>query len=544
MNPDSCLLQDLVKEAGQLAAALEFLHHGLQIRLESSHIFQHPAIIHADFRPRNILVFKQSDSSTGTWAITDFGSSQQSIRSVSKERHDSGFSSTRNSYAAPFGGVYSAPDAHAHTRSDIWSFGCILVRVFYLGLEHSLTNQPEFDASRHRSYNWQDIRNAFFEGAPPALNHDVRSWIESLPTRYRQVHSVGLLTKMRDLLFSMLKIDLNDRPRAFDVRSSLHELYNIASGDAPESVDSSSMESFPNTSISQRRSSTSTHRTFDRSSDRIGVGVLVSSIKSDDVENVRESLRKDPDMEEAYEGDRPLIHAIMRGIPSIVQALLAHKPDLDVRSCSSKGETPLHLATLKGDVKVVRVLIDALIQNGFQESLNELFKDKTPLMVAASEGHVAVVSLLLDKHADTTICTGENREDCLHHAVRNINAQEDLIRAFVGKMDFNQAPEGYETPLMKHISLGIKEQYGTSEVDSLWLKKFNVLIEGKGDVKRVYPLGSPLQLAIENGKVDIARALLRAGAPPPQNMKLSKAMRDMIRRESPEPVRSSFSWLR
>jgi len=523
MNPNPPSLQDLIKESGQLAAALEFLHGGLQVESLWPRLPQQ-GICHADFRPRNILVFKQGNSSTGTWGITDFGLSQQSLHSLSREGNDPGFSSTRNLYAAPWGGVYGAPDAHAHLRSDIWSFGCILVRIFDLGLEHSLVHRSEPDTPRHRPFDWQNIHNSFFEGNPPALKHNVRSWIESLPARYCQIHSFGFLTGMRDLLLRMLEIDYNNRPKAPDVRRSLHKLCHMADEPASESVDPSSMESIPITPNPRRISS------------RFGVGVLVSSIKSGSVDNVKHSLRGQPDVEEAYEGERPLIHAITMGNPSIIQALLEHKPDLDVRTCSSKDETPLHLAISIGDVKVVRVLIDALIRNGFRDSLDEIYKDKkTPLMVAASKGHVAVVSLLLDKKAKPEICTGEDQQNCLHHAVDNVSAGADLLSAFVGRMAFDQSPEGldgYETPMMRHISHGVKERYGTPRVSTLWKEKFEVLKEGGGNVNRRYPLTSLLQLAIDQDKVDIAQLLIEAGAD--QNMNLRRAtrsMKDMISRK-------------
>ncbi|KAJ5568306.1 hypothetical protein N7450_010792, partial [Penicillium hetheringtonii] len=298
INPNPPSLGDLIKESGELAAALEFLHGGLQVDSLWPKLPQQ-GICHADFRPRNILVFKQENKSTGTWGITDFGLSQQSLHSSSRERIDPGFSSTRNSYAAPRGGVYGAPDAHAHLRSDIWSFGCILARVFDLGLEHSLIHRSELDAPRHRPFDWQNIQNSFFEGNPPALKHTVRSWIESLPAQYCQIHSVGLLTGMRDLLLRMLEIDYNNRPKAPEVRRSLHKLCHMVDEPAPESVDPSSVESDLITPNPPRTSSISTIRTSDPP---FGVGVLVSSIKSGSVDNVKHSLRGQPDVEEANEG--------------------------------------------------------------------------------------------------------------------------------------------------------------------------------------------------------------------------------------------------
>lgn len=511
MNPGVHLLPDMIKESRELAAGLEFLHHGLQGEYYGIEL-QHQAICHADFKPENILVFKQKGSSTGLWAITDFGVSQRSIRSLSNERHGSGLTTTRNLLPPPLGGKYQAPDSHAQRGSDIWSFGCILVRIFALGLEHG--HQSEHDTLKDRPFDWQHIERPFCEGSPPVMNQNVENWIQNLPTQYRQSYNVELLDAMQDLLFKMLVMDFHKRPSASHVRGCLHRLHIMA--------------------MEERRPDSSTTTTPDQPLDRFRVGNLVKNIQIGSVDEVKQCLRHQLDVEEVYEKDRPLIHAIKRGVAPMISALWEHKPDLDVKNPSSEGETPLNLAVSKGDVGMVKVLIDALIQNNSKDALNERSKaGKTPLMEAASRGHVAVVSELLDRGADTEICVGQDKQNCLHYAVGNIGSKEDLLKEFVGKMDFNWSPDGikgYETPMMRHISLGVNERYGTTKANSLWRRKFEVLLDGKGDVNRKYPHISPLQLAIAKDKVDIVEVLLEAGATLPHGENgTSNKMKKMIR---------------
>jgi hypothetical protein len=50
MNSTDYLLLDLINEAGELAAALEFLHDGLQARCDEARSFKHQAIRHAGFQ--------------------------------------------------------------------------------------------------------------------------------------------------------------------------------------------------------------------------------------------------------------------------------------------------------------------------------------------------------------------------------------------------------------------------------------------------------------------------------------------------------------
>jgi serine/threonine protein kinase len=550
MKSTEYFLLDLIYEAGELAAALEFLHDGLQARCERPEL-QHQAIRHADFKPQNILVFQRGGSSTGIWRVADFGVSQVARRNMSRNRgYESGRSTAVNLNPPPRGGIYEAPDSNAQRRSDIWSFGCILARIFALGLGPGCL--PEFDAIRVRPVDGRTVEDRFYGGSPPILNPNVKTWIEDLPKRFHDSHNVELLNGMRDLLFQMLVIDFRDRLSAYQVRSRLHKLCHLPIEPEPEPMPPyrgpAIMPVIPPTPPTTPRSSSHrsnssrvsqetilTTRNVDHSPDKLEVGVLVNSIRSGSVDNVKQCLRRRPDVEDCHDGDRPLIYAIEKSSVPMIRALWDHKQDLDAKSVSSEGETPLNLAVLKGDVEMVKILIDILVHNDPKASLDKLSgKGKTPLMEAASRGYVAVVSELLNRGADPTICAGENQLNSLHHAVDNIAAKENLLEAFLGKMDFDQSPPGikyYETPMMRHITHGISGYYGAPKARPLWKKKFDVLLKGGADVNRSYPEKRPLLCAMSKNHVQIAEVLLLADAFLPHGEKgTSHQMRQMIRR--------------
>lgn len=558
MHSTEYSLRDLLNESCELAAALEFLHRGLQAKCDWLE-FQHQALCHADFKPRNILVFKQAGSPTGIWRITDFGVSRVARRSISREaRYESDLSTAQPSIPAPVGGIYQAPDEHAGRRSDIWSFGCILVRVIALGLNRG-RQQPERDARRGRLVERPPVPDRYYTENPLALDQDVKEWIMVLPEQYRDSYNLQFLHEIRDLLLSMLQIHFSNRPYADEVHSRLHRLCKMPMDPTrpflspplpspPSSIPPATAVpsttptplTTPNTSRTSQES-ISTTRTVDILQDpfQIQINFLVDKIKNGTVDIVEQFLESQPDLdiEQRCEGNRPLIHAIESGSADMIYVLWEHKQTLDVESRSSQEETPLNLAVLKGDFDKVKIIIDILVRHRSEACLNETSQaGKTPLMEAASQGHVAMVSELLNRGAEPTIFD-DDRLNCLHYAVDNIDSTEDLLKAFKGFMHFDHPPpriktyETYETPMMRHISHGIDGAYGALDINPLWEKKFHVLLSGKADVNKSYPIKSPLQLAIAQNKVQIAEVLLKANAFLPHAEKgTTKEMQRMLKR--------------
>lgn len=237
MKAASCFLEDLICESRNLAAAIHFLHEHLHLESEWPE-FHDQAMCHMDLKPRNILVFKQPGSSTGIWKITDFGISQVAhLRQSEDSTQDPGYTHMWRRPSLRMG-EYHAPDVEAQLRSDIWSFGCILTRVFALGLDPA--SLAEIDKQRKD--------DCFHVGQPSVLHPSIESLIEGLPNKYstiihisstedelqgqpdnksRQSYNPEFLEEMQKVLRSMLQINFERRPSAREVRSALHSLQEI-----------------------------------------------------------------------------------------------------------------------------------------------------------------------------------------------------------------------------------------------------------------------------------------------------------------------------
>lgn len=230
--------------------------------------------------------------------------------------------------------------------------------------------------------------------------------------------------------------------------------------------------------------------------------------------------------------ERPLIHAIEKASSLMIKEISDYqrkyeRRNLDVRTPSSRGQTPLYLAVCTGDLATVEAVIDAHgphVDVSFHAFLNEICDKKTPLMQAASLGRADVVSLLLRRGADPTIFTGENW-NCLHYAVAASSAKDDVIKSLGDYMPFDQQPpdapvtRSCETPFMLHVRLAVDDSMTTSRIRSMWLLKFNALLNGDGraDINRKYRQGTPLEkslleIALAAHKPLIANLLLENGA--------------------------------
>ncbi|KAJ5593075.1 hypothetical protein N7537_009979 [Penicillium hordei] len=573
------LLKDLIQESRGVASAIHFLHKNLQLESlgEDS---RHVAICHADLKPRNILVFEQEGSSTGVWRISDFGVSRVAKRVLSGTgRRDSGYSASLIDHP-PRGGPYRAPEATSQRRSDVWSFGCILVRVFALGLDPE--SLPELDERRKESPDGHAFDDSFYRGEPPALNSTVKTWIEELSTRYRSSLNPDVPEKMQNLLSSMLQIDFQQRASARDVRTGLQALYHSHTRSKSDTLPSTQINLRDSLSGSSTMSGMSQSST-DFTSISINhpprsvkdVGVLVNVMKYEDINQVRQILEDEVDVEQTYEGDRPLIHAIKMTNAAIIKELSkyqrkSHNRNLDVRTLSSHNQTPLYLAVGMGDVDTVRAVMDADLDPdidaetgsdsnaGTKSLLNELCEGKTPLMHAAFLGHASVVSFLLERGADYRICVQQEKFNCLHFAVKPGNrAQADVIKAFKRKMVFDQLPpdatvdgegtlskqKSYPTPMMLHINLAPEDSYSSLGPDSVWGRKFKALLDGGADLNRTYNSGlrnlekNSLQYAVQEAKPVLVQVLVGAGAtlpmgyviPPGSSRDMKKLLKNVLR---------------
>jgi ankyrin repeat protein len=188
-------------------------------------------------------------------------------------------------------------------------------------------------------------------------------------------------------------------------------------------------------------------------------------------------------------GATPMLLATMNGNARMIDLLLKAGADPNA-ALSASGDTPLMLAARTGNVDAVKVLLD----HGAQVNAKETWGGTTALMWAASEHHPDVVKLLVERHAD-------------------VNAKSSFVpsasgRGFEGTAPIqakpNQTPEefasGWMTPLM----------FAAREDD---LASARILIQVGADVNAVGGDGKDaLGLALFNGSYDVASLLIDSHA--------------------------------
>ena len=115
------------------------------------------------------------------------------------------------------------------------------------------------------------------------------------------------------------------------------------------------------------------------------------AIKMDDASTINQLMARGFDVNTLDPTGQPgLIDAIREPSPKVA-SLLASAPKIDLNLLNIKGESPLMLASLKGQLE----LADLMIKKGADVNKTGW----TPLHYAASTGQVAVIRLLIENHA-------------------------------------------------------------------------------------------------------------------------------------------------
>jgi hypothetical protein len=439
-----------------------------------------------DLKPANILVYGHPEPrrqhGVGKWMITDFGLSI--IERLDWRETTDGFHRDPDTETMTrlqrMEGTYQAPevwDGRISRRSDIWSFGCILVRVFAFKLD-GIQGLRRLDELRQKNDDGVGLYHDdyFARGSPPdgqILNPHIENWIKNLP-HHSRAYSDEFLRNCAELLLSTLKINKNDRPDANKVKDALGSLkVALHRPLRPPSSQESTSEGHSGRPDSIQSGSSSVSDLLPQTTPDLGVGQAIIT------ENLVKEIKRND----------------LRGVERVLgQNVHIDKPD-------KEGNTPLGIAATLGNETVVQLLLQANASVDARDA-----KGKTPLMIAVREGHTKVARLLLQMRADCTVYSDEGLT-CLHYATLN-NVGVGLLRLLIPRFQSVDIPtEGPEqqTPLMMLIKHFVDN-------DS-WEDKFKALVAAGANVNR--PDGfetTPLGCAVSEGFVRAAKLLIENNA--------------------------------
>ena len=224
-------------------------------------------------------------------------------------------------------------------------------------------------------------------------------------------------------------------------------------------------------------------------------------------------------------GVTPLALAALNAGAEMADALL--RGGADPGAARTSGETVLMTAALTGS----RALVGSLLAAGADANGTTHFKAQTPLMWAASEGHADVVQLLIAAGADvharsvygtTALLLAARSGDVetarvLLDAGADVNAAEPYL-LFDARVDVEESQTSGRTPLLVASASLVatsgweyRLDIGPSTHEALAL----FLLERGADPNLPDSVGrTALHAAVETGKADLVRALLRHGADP------------------------------
>ncbi|KAH0536663.1 hypothetical protein FGG08_006489 [Glutinoglossum americanum] len=245
--------------------------------------------------------------------------------------------------------------------------------------------------------------------------------------------------------------------------------------------------------------------------DDMGITPLVAAIRDGSCWEINYLLWQGADAGKLCLEKTPLMHAVERGDPVIVQILKYWREDLDLEYRDSEGKTALAMAACKGGEGMIEGLI-----NAGAEVETAAFGEVTPLMQAASNGHAEAADALIRSRAD---CHAKSHDgwSVLHHAVYGPGGSTLVRRLIECGVNVNTPCLTYgQTPL--HMAI---DKFGPTPFpnrvelrgeDAARRDVLRVLLDA-ADVTAADRSGNtPLSLAVGHDNEGLARVLIDKGA--------------------------------
>lgn len=194
-----------------------------------------------------------------------------------------------------------------------------------------------------------------------------------------------------------------------------------------------------------------------------------------------------------YEGNTMLHHAVLHDADDIITLLLSRKVPLDSRN--KDGNTPLHLAALKGNSARLHQMIemggDVEIKNNLGDSV---------LFSAIRSADYPTVHVVLHLASATPVSRNRLGETALHIALISPQKNVEIVRLLVNKgVDLYEKNNNGDTALKT-----LQFQRRTKDNEEIRTYLMNIIIKKEGDnfVKKVkeYPELANFDILDKNGK--------------------------------------------
>jgi len=241
------------------------------------------------------------------------------------------------------------------------------------------------------------------------------------------------------------------------------------------------------------------------------------------------------------QGDTPMFNQLMEAIEAQeaerVEELLATGVDIELMHKPTGGVTPLALASKKGNLRIV----DMLLAKGADVSNFTDDPDTVPLIVACANGHLDVVKELLNHGADVNLVSWPDYETPLRAA--SIAGHDQVVKLLLQKganVDFRISHDAMgecfdvETALMAaccfnhvHVARILLEQGADADSPDFRDKMTPLMVACRQGCRELAELliqfgasvhrtddrvMTPLMWACNSGATDIARYLIEQGA--------------------------------
>ncbi|CAN6703170.1 unnamed protein product [Malus baccata var. baccata] len=231
------------------------------------------------------------------------------------------------------------------------------------------------------------------------------------------------------------------------------------------------------------------------------------------IESPRDNFPK-----ERWEGKSVLRAAILGGNKEIIQTVLRFIPWSVVGATDEEGMTPLTLGAYRGDIETVRSL---LATGGGKAAANNQDKNGfAPIHLASRKGHINIVELLLEHCPQPSTILDRNHWNILHTAVWH--RRDDVVKYILDKVELhvliNRKDKFGNTPL----HLAVRQGYPQTVKILASNKRVNFSVRNKKghsamDIARMSLMGEKT-LFLRRPLTVMALTLANASLPPEKSI--------------------------